>query len=352
MNVGILTFQFAHNYGAMLQCYSLKTYLENMNNDVIVINYIPNKMASFYSLNPIYAIKRKDIKALKNNMIRIKQFNKFNHFQKNSLKLRKKISSVNDSTISKLDSIVVGSDQVWNYDIVPDLNEYLLSKCTSCNKVAYSASLGKKDISDKAMKMFSEQLLKFSGISVREKNNSVYLSNKLGINVKHTVDPVFLLSKEQWQNLSEKATIDKINKEYILFIDLFNSKELEEKAFELASKENIKVYTIDPLCRNSNKKTINLHDVGPIDYLYLINNAKYVVTNSFHAVAFSSIFNKKLVYYLNNELSNRITELFEDMKIVPKNDLVDFKANGISDSYNELIKYSKNYLRNILSQYE
>lgn len=347
MKIGILTFQFAHNYGALLQCYALKTYIESLGNDVTVINYIPNKMASFYSLNPIYAIKRKDIKALKNNLIRIKQFNKFNQFQKGVLKLGDEVSKINNNTIGDLDFIVVGSDQVWNYDIVPDLNEYLLSNCTKCKKVSYSASLGKKNVSNEAMKLFSKQLQNFSGISVREKNNSDFLSKKLNLDIKHTVDPVFLLNKEQWQGLSERTTIDRINEKYILFIDLFNSKELEEKAFELADKRNLKVYTVDPLCRNSNKNAINLHNVGPIDYLYLINNAEYVVTNSFHAVAFSSIFNKKMIYYLNNELSNRITELFDNMKIVPKNDLVDFNINGISDSYNNLINYSKDYLRNI-----
>ena len=78
------------------------------------------------------------------------------------------------------------------------------------------------------------------------------------------------------------------------------------------------------MCRNKIKDAINLHDVGPFEYLELIDNAEFVITNSFHAVAFSSIFEKKLIYYLKDELSNRILELLSMMEIEEFDKVIEF----------------------------
>lgn len=349
MKLGILTFQFAHNYGAMLQCFALKKFIENRNVCVSVINYTPTKMFSYYSMNPYWAIRRKDVFALKNTFKRYKQAVKFFDFQKKELKITKKIKKINNNSVANLDGIIVGSDQVWNYNIVPDLNEYLLKKCTECNKYSYSASLGKKVIPEEALKMFEEELRKFKFVSVREKNNAKFLSEKLSIEVKNTVDPVFLLDKDEWRNVYKNDS--KINENisnYVLYIDLFNSKTLLERARNLANENNLDLVTIDPLCRNQIKDANNLYNVGPLEYLELIDNAEFVVTNSFHAVAFSSIFEKRMVYHLEDELSNRIIELLNTMNISEINNIIDFKNNSAMEKYSVEISKSINYLNKII----
>lgn len=346
MKIGILTFQFAHNYGAMLQCYALKSTLEKMNLDVDVINYRPKEMTDFYSLNPIVIIKRHDLKALLGLFSRKNQAFKFYDFQVKELNIGRKIDHINDNTIGNYEVVVVGSDQVWNSNIVPDIGEYLLSGCTKCKKYSYAASLGKKEISESMLLSFQENLFQYSGISIREKNNAEYLSEMLCVDILNTVDPVFLLTQEEWRSFYLSSNPPKLNhNKYLLYIDLFDSKELMKKAKDIAHRYNLTIITVDPMCRNNFNEVINLHNVGPFEYLQLIDHACFIVTNSFHAVSFSYIFEKKMAYYLKNELSNRITELLKNIN-VKMEEIIDFKQSD-RNYYEELIKKSKKYLQTI-----
>lgn len=353
MNLGILTFQFAHNYGAMLQCFALKKFIENRGVKVSVINYIPIEMYSYYSINPYWAIRRRNIYGLTNILKRYKQAIKFYDFQKKILQITEKVKKIDDNTTYNLDGIIVGSDQVWNYNIVPDLNEYLLTKCSNCNKYSYSASLGKKNIPEEALEMFKKELNNFKLVSVREKNNAEYLSEKLSIKIENTVDPVFLLNKDDWREVYiNNSKIDKKFSKYVLLIDLFNSKELVEHAIKIKNENNFELITIDPMCRNEISNAINLHNVGPLEYLELIDNAEFVVTNSFHAVAFSSIFEKKLIYFLKDELSNRISELLTTMGVTESGDIIDFGISSALKNYSYEISKSVDYLNKIINNVE
>lgn len=349
MNIGILTFQFAHNYGAMLQCYALKSFLEKQGQNVTVINYWPIKIASYYSLNPWYALKRHDIAALTGNIIRWKQAEKFYTFQKDYLKLKRKVNTVDDNYVAGLDAVIVGSDQVWNSDIVPDLGEYLLANCSACNKYSYSASLGKKNFSRKAELAFKAELPFFNAVSVRESNTALLLSNALGISIQHTVDPVFLLCEEEWERIYSGHYPSNVDKNYILIVDLFNDDKIKKDAYELATKKGLALYSIDPMCRNHDTCSINLHNIGPLEYLWLINNAQYIATNSFHAVAFSYIFRKKVIFCLKDELSNRIDDLFSCLNVRNTGSCVDFSAIGSPEIFQNKIKESMQYLMDIIN---
>lgn len=323
--VGVLTFQFAHNYGALLQAYALKTAIEKMGAEVRIINYYPKDLADTYSLNPLVFMRRAEFGNIKSIPWRINQALLFRNFQKEVLEIGKKIKNIKNSQFNKFDVIVVGSDQVWNQDIVPDLEKYLLKDVSVGIKVAYAASIGKKRINKSVEPVFKQLLSDFSLISVRERN-TVDLFKALGIKTYHALDPVFLISRNEWKEFYSKKSNINIYGAYILYIDLMNDFNLKKLLKNVMKDKKMQAYAIHPTAWKFHLQGVKqLYNVGPYEYLYLIDHASYIVTNSFHGVAFSYIFKKKLFYYLNNKLSNRIEDFFTLMELNPKDVFFDFE---------------------------
>ena len=150
MKIGILTFQFAHNYGALLQAYALKCYLNQLGYDVSIINYTPEKLRKEYSMNPFaYSKNLKVLLSLSlRNYRRRKQNRLFTQFQNNELGLRQRILTSEEliTAMNTYDVVSVGSDQVWNTNITGDIKSYFLEKEVQAHKISYAASFGTDSI--------------------------------------------------------------------------------------------------------------------------------------------------------------------------------------------------------------
>lgn len=318
MKIGLLTFNWAINYGAILQMYALYRRLSK-SNEVFIINYVPDYLANIYStkifVKPL-KIKSMIRKALE-KPIKYKQIQKFKEFINTSMLLTNKAKNREELTriINALDVVVVGSDQVWNYDITKDyLRDYLLNGI-NCNKISYAASIGKNHIKPDLVNLFRESLEDFDFISLREKNAINYLSEIYrGKDYKLCVDPVFLLNKEEWETIANKSEYKLPAKEYILVYMLENNLNLINIAKNLSRIYNLPVISVEipflrlkPEMRGIRK----LHDVGPIDFIKLLLNSKWVFTNSFHGTAFSLIFNKEFVTFSHSTVNERIDNLLK-----------------------------------------
>lgn len=347
MNIGILTFQFAHNYGAVLQAYATKYILEQDGANAEVINYTPQKFKELYSNDFRLLLKLKHYKQILNIPKRNNQVKKFQDFQKDYLNLTHEISDINDKELFKYDSVVVGSDQVWNSKLVPDIRKYLLENVNDCDKYSYGASLGSLELSIETKDKLRKDLNSFRKISVREISAANLLNSLLGTNrVKTVVDPVLLLSKEQWRALYQCKITTNLPTDYVLYIDLYQSKELLNIALNIGQQLNKKVIAIHPTCWDiSFGKCKQLYNAGPLEFLSLIDHANTIVTDSFHAVAFSYIFEKKLFYQFNGSTSSRITDFLNLAGINDFDNIIQFKT---SEQVNDLIKESKEFLHNIL----
>ena len=130
MRIGILTFHFAHNYGALLQAYALKCYLTQHGYDTSIINYTPEKLRKEYSMNPfVYSKNPKVLLSLSlRNYRRRKQNRLFTQFQNNELGVKKKIFTSEEliAAMNTYDMVSVGSDQVWNTNITGNIKCYFL----------------------------------------------------------------------------------------------------------------------------------------------------------------------------------------------------------------------------------
>ncbi len=348
------------NYGNILQAYALNSYLNEIDDceaTTLLVNSIVYKKVT--SHNPIMIIE-KILKKLKNrnksniyiNQQRSANFKKF--FEKI---VTKKVNSVEELNNTKNDIYIVGSDIVWiqNKGVI---NRIKFLDFDARKKISYAASFGGDYIPKENIKYIKKCLNDFTAISVREKS-SVSLLNSIGVkNVAHVCDPTLLLSKNKWKQNEEKVNI---SSKYIFVYLLGKDLEQRKKIVEFASNVNLKIVTIP----NSNGKESHVDDnfgdykidsCSPGEWLYLIDNAEYIFTDSFHGSIFSTIFEKKFFVVkrenelnINNRMLDFLSTIDEENKYIDLKNTIELEKYNwdykkITKICNDLKTTSKDYL--------
>lgn len=149
MHIGVLTFHRAKNYGAVLQCYALVTYLKSLGHDVRIIDYFPKYFKEQDSILPHTVMKGSNVKGklfiIANILISfipiLKRRKAFNDFIK-SLPLNECIENSSDFSSDGYDLIFVGSDQVWNKHITRGEDNLFAGNFShpNCILASYAAS--------------------------------------------------------------------------------------------------------------------------------------------------------------------------------------------------------------------
>lgn len=204
---------------------------------------------------------------------------------------------------------LAGSDQIWNPD---QCNPVFFLDFAKDNKIiSYAASMGKTEISAENKDRFMMLLSNFDEISVREQECADVIHDLLGKNVVVNIDPTFLISSQEWRSYEEPYNI---KKPYILLYMLYWDMDYKQQIIDLKKRTGLPVYAIsNGLSRvYADKYLLN---VGPSEFLWLIDHAEYVITSSFHGVAFSTIFNKKFSAIINPALPSRISHLLQLLSI-------------------------------------
>lgn len=366
MKIGILTFGNGYNYGAILQCYALQKYLKNNDFDVEVINFKKEKkygkskynfLAPAYMARKIYALEhRKQIKEKR------KKFDDFfydciAHYPQNFI-------SEDDISeyANKYDIILFGSDQIWNLsEKIYDRSRIFFGEfCFDGKKISYAASFGDSiEIAKKNKEYIKKMLSKFKNISVREKSGYEFL-NENGINNTFVVDPTLLLNKNDWNLLCEASKFKKIPQKYILYYSVNCRRFSWEVAKKISKITGLKVINLEEHPKIIKANFINDYVEGPKEFLDLVKNAEYVVTNSFHGTIFSLIFQKKLVpvfdvkngEIIKEERKYSLLEMAGLLNLVTTNetdiDISVYDTINYTEVQNKLdvfIKNSKSYLK-------
>ena len=307
MKVGILTFHFAHNYGAMLQAYATLTYLCKLGYNAEIIDY---RLPIIYRYNyemfgPIGLYKRyrefngvlislaKTILKYWHHRHPQKSWYKFEDFMNKYMIKSPRI--YNTQLINKMgyDAIVCGSDQIWNTHITGKLSPEYFGYGFDSNiiKIAYAASSGDAVIGEKDLSILKTYIKSFQAISVREKGLSDFLRNQ-GVPNINVLDPIFLLRKTDWL----KITIPPSAKDYVLTYSFAETDDFFYIAQYVANKMGKKLICFLFTRNNSLPKSIQqVTDGGPREFLGYISNADFIITNSFHGTAFSILFERQFI---------------------------------------------------------
>ena len=348
MKIKTITCHDVYNHGASLQAYALQTYLSSQGHDVEIIDYKPDYLSNHYKLwsvsNPVFdkpVVKQLYLLAkLSGRLIALRRKRKFDEFSQKYLRLTSKRYHSNEELKTNppgADVFIAGSDQIWNtlFRNGRDAAFYLDFAPKRAKRVAYAASFATKDVVEEYKPFVCEMLQGFDSISLRERI-SLPLLESLGRNDGVAVcDPVFLLSREQWDKILPTSSIEE---EYLLVYDTENSNKLKDIAQSIAKEKNLKIFNISGSRKSYVDKDFWVS--SPIDFVQLIRDAEFVVSNSFHATAFSLIFQREFCVVNRSEAINeRMLSLLKQYGLQDR-----LVADNI-DSLLTLIDYSKVQLK-------
>lgn len=317
--IGIITIHSVYNYGAMLQAYALSEYLNEKQYNVEIIDYRPYFLCKDYNFfyRDIILRPKAVLGKLKQVIKKGKIFDNFNKFLKEEIRLGKEKYTHISDVDTQYDIILTGSDQIWNPHITGWDEAYLLSldRSYKCRKMAYSSSFGISEIPPKWESIVQSHLGKFEKIGVREETGRDILKKLLpNKEVNLVLDPVFLLNSEHWKKLSSNKLTPKFK--YILVYSLEYNEELINYANVIANELNIKIVTLHPFNNNYSFADLCINTAGPKEFISLIEQAEYVVTNSFHGTVFSIIFEKKLVCLPHSKTGTRISNILNKFDLI------------------------------------
>ena len=301
MKIGILTFHDGLNHGAFLQAYASFNFLQKTNNEVCIINY-KNK----------YHLQKEGIFQIFNyrNPFRIIDFFKkrkaFRIDQKKFL-LTKFTTNIEDVISLDLDTVLVGSDVVWNTKIF-GFDKIYFGGLDKFKQIAYAASFGWSNTDDYQSSII-KGISKFSQISVRDNNSKKIIKSLIDFSPKIVVDPTFLCD---WKN--HEYLTDRVKKysNYILVYAYNLNKDEINFVKDYAKKNNLKCISIGYRQKWCDE---NLIDVGPFEWLSFFKNASYVVTSTYHGTIFSIIYKKLFYVSINSKIKSRVLSLFRSANI-------------------------------------
>ena len=324
--IGILTFQASHNYGYMLQAYALQTYLQRLGYIPIIINlrkpiqkqvYAPTLLLS----HPKSCLFRLFSRPLKSIMSQQK-WNRFENFLEKVLNTSVECSDCDG--VSKIidelniDTIIVGSDQIWNTACL-DFDESFLLPFNQLNrKVAYAPSMGPdpEAMTVEYKKVFEKMLATFDFISVREERSSSFISQILGKEIPVVADPTLLIGEEDYEQLYGATSI--IKEDYIFYYSPIDKPEAFEKVVLLSEYTGMKVVVTQDNPYYKWKNIEYVYNCGPRQFLNLIKYANITCGKSFHLLVFSLLL-KKDFYTIEGDTDSRLNNLLKISGLLNRN---------------------------------
>jgi len=353
MKIKTITCHNVYNHGASLQEHALLVFLKNLGYDAKAIRYNPYYLSQHFNFFAVSNPKYEEniflkyaylLGKLPSRLLSLKRKKAFDKFSLKYIDSEKQNYTTNEELkkdIPQADIYICGSDQIWNsffqngkdpafyLDFVPDHKK----------KISYAASFATDKIEDSLKDFVKDKVSRINVVSVRETSGLEILKDLDIIKAKQVLDPVFLLEKKYWEN----QFVYPINEKYIFIYDFDSNKSIMEIAKTISKKNNLKIYTVNKNIKYADK---NFWLKGPETFLSLIANADLVLSNSFHAVAFSLIFNKQFyVFNRSEKINTRMRDLLELVNasylLIDNNSNINQINKQPIDDYNKINNFIK-----------
>jgi hypothetical protein len=286
MKIGILTFHWSNNYGALLQTYCLSETIRAMGHDVSVIDYLPLGHGirwwqgwGIHCGTPMLAMKR----------LRI------DRFRRQYIPLTNRCRNIDQLAClaREFDAIIVGSDQVWNGNIIGARElPYFLGFADSerSRLISYAATFGEPDQPQHTISLAGPMLRRFHSLSVRDEMSALLVRQLSGEEAEIVVDPTLLFD---FRKLPEFRVPHR---------DYIATYHISDKHAGLGREVLREVWSslqmpavADGQSADAVKADSQVLSAGPLEWLRIIQGASFVCTDSFHAVALAIAFAKPLI---------------------------------------------------------
>ncbi len=357
MKVGILTFHFAYNYGAVLQAWALQQAIESLGHQVCIINYVPEYMRGRISPFKGWGLRSGSncLKIFSHRILGVKRRKAFAQFTRNHLKCSPLIRDKQALKIfcQKLDAIVVGSDQVWNLSWQRNFDDTyflgFLEEEGGPRRIAYGACFGERDQPEHMLSDAIRLIRRFDAIGMRNQFGLEILEQVGNIQADAIVDPAFFISTESAGVKNDEIAV------YAIAGD--GATVCAKVAEQVAAVSNRKVIQI---CSEMNihipdnfKKITN---ASPTQWVEILANSSFICSESFHGVVLALANRVPFICASAGRRSARVTDLLDQYGVSERflNNASDFRAEMTDlslDYYPKLqsdIKASVNFLKESL----
>lgn len=301
-DVGLVGWWFAANYGSVLTYFALGKILDDMDLLAIMIR-IPKMDGTSWE-----PVTEENIKFMEK------------YFPVTKERSVEELEECNRFC----DSFMVGSDQLWvqSYVGLVGYTFFLDFADENKKKLAYATSLGYSEYkgTSEEKAIAKAYLQQFDAVSVRESSGEEICRDSFNINAVRKLDPVFLCEKSHYDHLADNAKI-KIQEEYILCYILDPSEKKKEAVRFLEEKMGVKAIVIlDMKTFSSSKEKWGqdnvIDNVGIEDFINLIKNCKYLLSDSHHGICFGLIYHKDFICIANKSRGyTRFESLFNLLDI-------------------------------------
>ena len=388
-SVGIITLYYGNNnYGGLAQSYALYKAVTMLGYDAELISYKRMmRVTAPVRASLMEKIKRNSISGLRDRYCRKAKEKLEKKLEQNyvdQLRVRAEMLETFRDRIphspvytketieqcrDRYETFISGSDQIWKPGVADEAFLFsFLDEQPDKHIISYASSVAVQEFPDGYLNFMKTELKKYAHISVRESVTAEAFSKILNREVVRVTDPTLLLNREEWEAVTAERQMEE---PYIFCYLLGNDKKQRKKAEQIAREQKKLLVTI-PHIKNGNSFHFRLEDkdfgdrqlfeVGMEEFFSLIKYADMVITDSFHATVFSTVFERPFWVFERTaktkkaEMNSRIHELtqmlgLEERIMKTEKDYtkeVDYKkAKELIKPYIEL---SRNYLKNSLMQ--
>lgn len=279
MTIGIITFHWGTNYGAVLQAYALQQYLISCGHEVTIINYKPKKFDIYQPISFLKGLRSPW--GLYKKILKERNIEKF---RCNYLRQSTRFYTLNQLQMDApvFDVYICGSDQIWNPSFLKHGEQggstayFLDFGGNNISKIGYAVSFGTNNYPVELLQNIAQLIQKFKAISTRENSGVEILKNIYNKGTYVVPDPTLLLDVHSYCKLIIPSRRQH-NNGYIFIYFLHG----REKYIADLIKSKFSTYNI-----------VSSSTEGVEDWLQNIKDSEYVITNSYHGLIFSLIFHK------------------------------------------------------------
>jgi hypothetical protein len=312
--IGLVTPTKVLNYGTKLQAYAMQELIGSLGFPVEVLNYefqydlrphvVAKKLFSISKTKERIAqrltrLRYKRIPGLQKRIhARATLISQFDQLLRRSPEIRG--FETLKQHARKYSAVVCGSDQIWlpvNMHAEYFTLEFAPEKV---RRVAYAPSFGISEVPPGIANRYTRFLSRMHHISVREEAGRKIIQSLMGKDVPVVLDPTLTIDSQRWVSLAATSTVKRPDG-YIFCYFLGSNPEHRETAARLGRELGLKVVGLPHLEEfipaDDTYADQALYEVGPVDFIHLIQNASLVCTDSFHGTAFSVIFRKRFITF-------------------------------------------------------
>lgn len=343
--VGIVTWHYYANFGSALQAFALQKLILSMGYDVDIINYRNPRFGQNVRWKSIVKYLLHYTMGIVNKKIYDYTLQGVNDYQKHYLRQTECFYVAEQITkiAERYYSLVYGSDQIWAPNVYNPIymGVYIPE---GIKKISYAASIGLNDIPENLIGVYQQNLSSYKAVSVREDEGRELLKNKCGIDATVVLDPTLMIDASVYRKM--KKHVKGIKGKYIYCYFLNKDHQYRDSVEKYARERNLQI--IGSSDREIDSEWMNkLSNLGADQFLWLIDNAETIFTDSYHGSIFSLLFHKNLWTFVrfdeNNPIcqNSRIRQLQNNFGIEHR---VIFSQDIIDDSKVIDFKYFENRL--------